>query len=367
MKDVYERLRELLDRHPFGCPPAPEISEILRILFTPEEAAVALGLSFAPLSVQEIAARAGVDPQAAAERLESMADKGLAFARKKEGAWGYALNHVVLLFENPYRKGVRNETIQRLTPLWQRYHTFLQAPRNYTPTPFIRAITIDQVVGQRAEVLDYERVYEMIDRAKVVGVTRCACRELWQKCDAPRETCMVFDGPCTYLVDRGFARYLDKEEMKDKLSECDRAGLVRMVNNSRDRLEVICHCCSCCCGLLRGLKNTGRAGFVAQSSVISETDPDQCQGCGVCADKRCPVKAIEMVEERPVVREEQCIGCGLCVTGCPNNARSMRRRAQVLEPPANMAEWGARNLQAQGKLGAFMEVMNPAYRPKAAE
>jgi len=33
-ESVHEKLREMLDLHPMGCPPAPEIIEILKILFT---------------------------------------------------------------------------------------------------------------------------------------------------------------------------------------------------------------------------------------------------------------------------------------------------------------------------------------------
>jgi len=58
-ESVHEKLREMLDVHPMGCPPAPEIIGILGILFTQDEARVALGLEFRPFSVDEIAARAG--------------------------------------------------------------------------------------------------------------------------------------------------------------------------------------------------------------------------------------------------------------------------------------------------------------------
>jgi len=93
MPDVlYEKLREMLDVHPMGCPPAPEIIEILKILFTEDEARVALGLGFRPFSVDEIAARAGVESEAAGLHLESLADKGMVFARQKNGVWGL---HVV--------------------------------------------------------------------------------------------------------------------------------------------------------------------------------------------------------------------------------------------------------------------------------
>jgi hypothetical protein len=32
----------------------------------------------------------------------------------------------------------------------------------------------------------------MIDQARVVGISKCPCRESEQKCDAPREGCMIF-------------------------------------------------------------------------------------------------------------------------------------------------------------------------------
>ena len=59
-QDIYERLRKLIDTHALGCPPAPEIIAILKILFTDDEARVALGLGFRPFAVSEIAARGEV-------------------------------------------------------------------------------------------------------------------------------------------------------------------------------------------------------------------------------------------------------------------------------------------------------------------
>ena len=39
--EPYEKLRELLDAHPSGAPPSKAFDEILRVLFSPEEAALA--------------------------------------------------------------------------------------------------------------------------------------------------------------------------------------------------------------------------------------------------------------------------------------------------------------------------------------
>lgn len=358
-ENIYERLRELLDTHPAGCPYSPEIIEILKILFTESEARVALGLGFRPFTVEEIAQGAGIDPPETRQHLESLADKGVVFAREKNGIWGYALLNSIQLFENPYRKGVHNETIKKLTFLWKKYRSSWLPNLGGEAASFLRVIPIEKKIESKAKILPYEKVYEMIDETKVVGISHCACRELEQNCDSPREGCMLFGATCTYLVERGFGRYISKDEMKKKLLEFDDMGLVRQVNNTSDRLEVICHCCSCCCGLLSALNDYDNPRAFTRSAFLPVRDLEKCVGCGICADERCPVKAVEMIDKKPVVKIERCIGCGLCATGCPQDAIRMERSLDIPEPPANFMELGLRLLQEKGKLEKFMEVNTP--------
>jgi len=360
-EEIYERLRELLDRHPVGCPPSPEITEILRTFFTPEEAKVALGLGFRPLPVEQVAQRAGVEPAEAHSRLESLADKGLVYARKKGGEWGYALLPVMPgIFEFPYMKGLEPEVRVKLNPLWKRYLPELSRGFGTPEVPFSRIIPIQEEVENQPGVLPYERVYDMIERARVVGIARCACRELEGNCDAPREACMLFDETCTYLVERGFGRYLTKEEMKDKLREFDRAGLVHQVNNVQERLTFVCNCCRCCCGLLRASLEWGNPCVFTSSGFLPENDSELCTGCGICAEERCPVGAVIVVEERAEVDPSRCIGCGLCVTGCPNRAMTLKKQGEgATVPPLNTTEMGLRILQQKGKLESFLELHKP--------
>jgi len=353
---VYEKLRELLDCHPVGCESTQEISEILKILFTEEEAKVALGLSFVPLAVEDVANRAGVEPKEAQEKLESLAQKGCAFARKKDGIWGYALNNAVFLFEMPYRKGLHDEIPNKLTALWKEHIPKVFADPKKT-TPLYRVIPVQRKIDHSPEVLPFSKVYEMIDSAKVVGVSHCPCREFSQNCDAPRETCMVFDETCTFMVERGFARYLNKEEMKQKLMEYDKLGLVRQVNNTKNRLEFICNCCPCCCLVLRQMTKYKNPQAFIHSSFIPVLDKTKCDSSGICADERCPVGAIEMADGNPILNLDLCIGCGLCSSGCPNNAWRMEKQLEVSEPLANAIEWGAKVLEERGKLEDFMKVM----------
>jgi Pyruvate/2-oxoacid:ferredoxin oxidoreductase delta subunit/DNA-binding transcriptional ArsR family regulator len=355
----YEKLRELISINPMGCPPAPEIIEILKILFSEEEAKVALGLGFFPLPVREIAYRTGVTQEVAEKHLESLADKGVVFAREKDGEWGYAHVNTFHLFENPYRKGVHDETINKLTPLWKKYGKTLMQNFGSDTTTISRILPIQKKIESSAEILPHERVSEMIDNSKVIGIGHCACRELEQKCDAPREACMMFDATCTYLVDRGYGRYITKDDAKQKIKEFDKAGLVRQVNNTRDRLEFVCHCCSCCCSFLRAINEYGNPRVFTRSAFLPIRAVESCVGCGVCADGMCPTRSIEMINDIAEVNLESCIGCGICAAGCPNDAIRMERQVDIPEPPANIMEYGMRLLQEQGKLEAFIEVSTP--------
>ncbi|MBA4398244.1 MAG: (Fe-S)-binding protein, partial [Syntrophus sp. (in: bacteria)] len=57
--DPYEKLRELLDAHPSGAPPSKAFDEILRILFSPQEAALASHMTLTLRPLESIAAAAG--------------------------------------------------------------------------------------------------------------------------------------------------------------------------------------------------------------------------------------------------------------------------------------------------------------------
>ena len=75
--DVYEQLRAKLAAHPMGAPEGKEILEILRILFTPDEAAMALHLPFKPGRDSQIARRAGLPVEEGGGGLRGDARQGL--------------------------------------------------------------------------------------------------------------------------------------------------------------------------------------------------------------------------------------------------------------------------------------------------
>lgn len=358
--DVYGALRELLDKDPTGCPAAPEIDEILRILFTEEEARVALGMGFRPFPTAVIADRAGTSAEEAKRHLEAMADKGIVFAKAKAGEDRYALLPVMPgLFEFPFMKGEESERTRRLASLWKTYMEKLGRGFGSPAMAFSRVIPIQEQVVDKPGVLPFEKVYDMIDQARVVGIGHCACRETERACDAPREACMMFDDTCTFLVERGFGRYITKAEMKEKLRAFDARGLVHQVNNSRDRVTFICNCCRCCCELLRTLKAHGNPNVLTGSAFVPHVDPERCTGCAVCAEERCPMEAIEVVEGLAVVNTARCLGCGLCVSGCTEGAIRLERREGGPAPAATVREMNLTILREKGKLEGFLSMLTP--------
>ena len=78
MSNVYERLRERLDMFPQGFPKTESgvELEILRRLFTPNEAEIMLHLRPFPEKVADIAERAGTDKTELGETLYDMSRRG---------------------------------------------------------------------------------------------------------------------------------------------------------------------------------------------------------------------------------------------------------------------------------------------------
>lgn len=167
--DHYERLREILDSHPATAPKAKSIDEILRLLFTPEEAALAVHMSFKYKSVSKIAGAAGVAEDDAKKNLESMANKGIIYSRNKESEKFYGLLPLIPgVFEFPFMKGGGTPMHKRLGELWEEYHhETLGASFAGQPTPLMRVVAVEKSIKPENRVHPYEEVPEFHQRREI--------------------------------------------------------------------------------------------------------------------------------------------------------------------------------------------------------
>jgi len=243
--DVYEKLRVILDAHPLGAPKAKAFDEIMRILFTPEEAKIATCMNFSPRPVEVIASDAGISAQDAETMLEAMAEKPVVFSREKGGKKFYGLVPTMPgLFEFPFMKGGGTPMHDRLASLWKEYHDdAFGASFAGNPTPATRVVPVRQALDMGTRVHPYEEVARLIDNVDYIGLALCACRVSANACDHPREVCLIFDGIARFLVERGYAREIDREEARKVLDRAEEAGLVHTSTNSADKATLICNCC----------------------------------------------------------------------------------------------------------------------------
>ena len=357
--DIYERLRAILDSHPATAPKAEAIDEILRILFTPQEAAVAVTMSFKAKDPELIARKAGLSEGETLEHLEAMVGKGIIISQKKEGRKRYGLLPLIPgVFEFPFMKGGGSPMHQRLGGLWEKYHEeALGASFAGNPTPLMRVVAVEKSITPQNRVHPYEEVKNLINNAFSLAVAKCACRISVGGCDKPKEVCLIFGSASEFLVEGGFARRISKDEGLKVLDIAEEAGLVHTSNNSADRANLICNCCPCCCTVLRGRTRLNHPHAFEPSRFEAVVDAGECTGCSICADERCPMKAIKMVDEVAVVNAAACIGCGLCVTGCPAGAVVLAEREQAPSIPATISEMAMTVLQEKGRLEAFLKIM----------
>jgi dihydroorotate dehydrogenase/ferredoxin len=67
---------------------------------------------------------------------------------------------------------------------------------------------------------------------------------------------------------------------------------------------------------VRGFEDDAKA--FGELRLVSATDENKCDGCGICADTLCPARYME--NGLAMVREEDCSLCGLCAAICPRGA-----------------------------------------------
>jgi Na+-translocating ferredoxin:NAD+ oxidoreductase subunit B len=329
-EQIYQALAEHLDRLPGGYPPSETGAEleVLRYLFTPSEAALAVHLTLDREEPAAIGHRAKLVPDASGAMLAEMARKGLVFSASTQD--GRLLYQAI-----PFVVGIWEFQIDRLTPeLLRLVHAYWGTIRRRKPVRTIaqmRTIPIGESIQPKHEALPYELVDRLLASQERFAVARCICRMEakleGEGCDHIEEACLTFGDWADYYVREGKGRSITREEAGEILRKADSEGLVLQPNNSRDA-AFICCCCSCCCGVLQRLKRHPRPAEAVVSRFIAGFDPGSCIACGVCLE-RCTMDAFALEGGKLLFDSTRCIGCGLCITTCPAGALRLEKKPET--------------------------------------
>ena len=329
----YYKLCEFLDTFPLGFPRTASRVEIqiLKKLFTHEEAELAELLSPVPEEASQIAQRARLNQDNLSKKLESMSRKGLIFRLRRDGKTYYnAAPFMIGLYEYSVKK-IDDE----LAGLFKEYYdTAYQKEMGASNIPGFKVIPVEETIAADMVLLPYHKIKEDIRAARKIAVADCVCRKearlTGSGCDAPLETCLSFGVAAEYYIENGFGREITADEAVTIIEKADHAGLVHAGANAK-HLSNICNCCPCCCASLKGISRSGLVKHKFMNALFeARIDAAECTACEQCME-RCPVEAIT-VDDVAVVDIGKCLGCGLCAGTCPTEAIWLHLRKDRKEP-----------------------------------
>ncbi|NDJ55334.1 MAG: 4Fe-4S dicluster domain-containing protein [Chloroflexi bacterium] len=352
--DLYQRLAKHLDSLPGGYPATESGVElrILRRLFTPEEAALALHLALIPEDARVIGHRAGLSSGEAATMLQAMERKGLLYSdhSNPDAPKYYAMQFAVGIFEFQVGK-IDAELAKDLAE----YLPVALNTDDWQKVPQLRTVPIGASIDPGLAVMPYERAIDLMSSQTTFGVAPCVCRQKAEiaghACDKPSETCLTAGSSAEFYIRNGLAREISKEEALALLEQAEATGLILQPGNARNA-EFMCMCCGCCCAALTTIKQRPDPASIVSTPFRASVDWDRCDGCGTCLE-RCQMDAISFDTGVAEIIEQRCIGCGLCVSTCPQEAVHLERKpaAEQSYVPHSFMEtlfWLGR---ARGKLG----------------
>ena len=196
--------RDLVDRLQSGPVAFPEPRdpgawegwrEILEILYTPEEAAVAARMPVKPMSLERLSARLGIPAARLRPQLDAMADKGLVMdlVHGRSGRTAWLLSPpVVGFFEYSLMRAKDSIPKKRMA---EALHAYTHGDSAFSSDAFGGDTTIGRALVHETaladdplpDVLDWQRASEVVGDARSWAVSLCFCRHkaehLGQACE----------------------------------------------------------------------------------------------------------------------------------------------------------------------------------------
>ena len=340
---VYRDLQKHLDNQAVGFPATESGVEIrlLKEFFSPEEAGVALHLTYRPQSAEDVfksAKSSGVTLEEVEGMLDVMVGKGAIGIMEKDGVnYYYTMPLLVGMVE-----WHGNPTPQYFTYLGEYMSGEFGRAYATTKVSQMRTIPVEKSIDVEHHVTTYDHVREIINNTDgQIAVNSCVCREGAKQGGQPcqvtsrTETCMVFGDWASHFIKTGGSRELTKEEALEIMRLNEEDGLVLQPTNYQN-VDFVCACCGCCCGILRIHKASPSPALNWAHNYYAVVETESCTGCGTCAE-RCQVDAITIDEQNgcATVNLERCIGCGNCVVACPSEALRLDKKEVETTPPVD--------------------------------
>lgn len=342
VEDIYRKVQQQLDKYSIGFPETEsgvEI-EILKFLFSKEEAELFNQITGEPETPESIAGRIGRPEPELNEELEKMAQKGLLYRLREGDTVRYSaipFIHGLLEFQASWMP-------RELVDLTGKYiREKLKDNLAAGSGGGFRILPVKESVDVQYAVATYDDAYAILKDEEMIAVADCSCRaqrKVFDKaCDSLLETCIMVGSMAQYYLENKMGRQITLDEAMKIIATSHEQGLVTQTQ-STTRPFMICNCCKCCCGFLGAVRRMPNPASLVVSNYYAVVDPETCTGCGTCIDM-CQTQAIALDENNIAqVDYQRCIGCGLCEPVCPDTARSLvlKDKEEINEPKESLHE-----------------------------
>ena len=279
-----------------------------------------------PATAPQLAEKFSMDDKDMEAKLHEFFLKGLVFKSNKPDGVLYRMCRDVAQFHDATI--VWPDAGRDFYDMWQQFMEeewpdYTKLIEQVMPRPFTRIIPVEQSLSPRSQILAYESCKDLIESADTVAVTKCTCRLIAHKCDAPIEVCLQLGKAARYTLERGTGKEVSKQEAMDIIKQSEEQGLMHVTMNKAQNMHFICNCCGCCCMAMPMMIQYGRK-MNDPSRFCAVVDEEACEACGECVD-RCHFNAITLEDgdDAAAIDAEVCMGCGICQVTCPTDAISL--------------------------------------------